>query len=127
MELMQHAQVFDTGSSDMFLAGPKAPTISRRFDSSQSKTFQDTRIPWTTSFADGTGADGELVKDTVKIGGFSVPGHRFALAETPMYDMLTGRWILCALSGCSTWDRKLRRHRGPRIYVAQQDQLDDLL
>ncbi|KAK9235966.1 aspartic peptidase domain-containing protein [Lipomyces kononenkoae] len=79
----------DTGSSDLWVQSRDNPTCrtsqnfcttTQMFNDTSSSTFTTTSDPFSITYADGTYADGEYVKDTLSFSGISVHDFTFGLA-----------------------------------------------
>ncbi|KUJ09232.1 acid protease [Mollisia scopiformis] len=77
---------FDTGSADLWVFSSELPSSDLSghsyYTSSDSSTFQSlSGYTWDISYADGSGASGNVGTDTVVIGGTTVEGQAVELAE----------------------------------------------
>jgi hypothetical protein len=76
---------FDTGSSDLWVFSTQLPRASQQghtnFDSAKSTTFKPIQgATFSISYGDGSGAAGNVGKDTVNIGGATVTSQAIELA-----------------------------------------------
>ncbi|KAL2062363.1 hypothetical protein VTL71DRAFT_6629 [Oculimacula yallundae] len=77
---------FDTGSADLWVFSSQLATSSKTghsvYTSSKSSTYKAlSGYTWDISYADGSGASGNVGTDTVKIGGTTVTGQAVELAK----------------------------------------------
>ncbi|KAH9213836.1 aspartic peptidase domain-containing protein [Leptodontidium sp. 2 PMI_412] len=77
---------FDTGSADLWVFSSQLAASSKTghhiYTSSQSSTYKAlSGYTWDISYADGSGASGNVGTDTVKIGGTTVTGQAVELAK----------------------------------------------
>jgi hypothetical protein len=80
----------DTGSADLWVYGPNAPTTHSRFNIGTSSTIAtDGTADWRISYGSGS-LRGFLARDTVSLAGLRVPQQIFALANTtvPIFETL---------------------------------------
>ncbi|KAK1222141.1 hypothetical protein PQX77_015069 [Marasmius sp. AFHP31] len=85
--------ILDTGSADLWLAGPSFCDSSEcdsiaTFSSSQSSTLKESDTPFSITYGSGF-ASGNLVTDNVQMAGFSVPNQVFAICNNVSSGMLT--------------------------------------
>lgn len=79
--------IIDTGSSDQWVMASSNPYCADQdctgmtFNPSTSSTFENTTKPWDIEYLEMKGAYGFLCKDTVEIGGASVPDAYVAVAD----------------------------------------------
>ncbi|KAK9320232.1 aspartic peptidase domain-containing protein [Lipomyces orientalis] len=79
----------DTGSSDLWVQSSSNPVCqvsqdfcatTKTFEDNDSSSFMATSADFTITYADGSFARGEYVKDTLGFGGIAVDGFQFGLA-----------------------------------------------
>lgn len=74
---------FDTGSSDLWVMGPKITSAAKTYDpSSSSSSSQMTGSTWDISYGDGSSSSGDVYKDTVTIGNLTVSDQAVEVATT---------------------------------------------
>ncbi|KAJ8095091.1 hypothetical protein PM082_010310 [Marasmius tenuissimus] len=85
--------ILDTGSADLWLAGPSFCDSSdcdriATFASTQSSTLKESNTPFSITYGSGF-ASGNLATDTVQMAGFSVPNQVFGICNNVSSGMLT--------------------------------------
>lgn len=74
---------FDTGSSDLWVMGPKISGASKTYDpSSSSSATEMTGSSWQISYGDGSSSSGDVYKDKVTIGNLTVSAQAVEVATT---------------------------------------------
>ncbi|GAA5987952.1 hypothetical protein JCM10908_007287 [Rhodotorula pacifica] len=73
--------IFDTGSADFFVPSTNATTSHQQFSTAKSSTVEVSTAQWDITYGTGS-SSGYLARDTVTVGGLSVPKTIFALADT---------------------------------------------
>lgn len=74
---------FDTGSSDLWVMGPKITSASKTYDPADSSTATEmSGASWTISYGDGSSSSGTVYKDKVTIGNLSVTDQAVEVATT---------------------------------------------
>jgi cathepsin D len=84
--------ILDTGSSDLWVADTSCKTCERstpKFDSSQSSTFKTSFQSTDIKYGSGE-VVGEIVADTVSMGGFTVGGQIFMAVDQTSQNLLDG-------------------------------------
>jgi hypothetical protein len=83
--------VIDTGSSDLWTNTPNSTfcenkenscSISGTYDSSASSSYSFVNSDFKITYADGSGAAGDYVTDTLTIGGTSIKDFQFGVGFT---------------------------------------------
>ncbi|KAG0242967.1 hypothetical protein BGW41_003132 [Actinomortierella wolfii] len=78
--------VFDTGSSDVWVASTACATqpcsMLRRFNPMNSRTFESLDHPWSINYADNTWIRGNLGRDDVSVAGITIRKQTLGLATT---------------------------------------------
>lgn len=74
---------FDTGSSDLWVMGPKITSAAKTYDPADSSTATEmSGASWTISYGDGSSSSGTVYKDKVTIGNLSVADQAVEVATT---------------------------------------------
>lgn len=74
---------FDTGSSDLWVMGPKISGASKTYDpSSSSSATEMSGSTWQISYGDGSSSSGDVYKDKVTIGNLTVSDQAVEVATT---------------------------------------------
>lgn len=74
---------FDTGSSDLWVMGPKISGASKTYDPSSSSSATDmSGSTWQISYGDGSSSSGDVYKDKVTIGNLTVTDQAVEVATT---------------------------------------------
>jgi len=83
---------FDTGSSDFFVPSTECATCGQhtRFNPTASSTLKDLNKPFSLTYGDGSTTSGDLVQDTVSVGGLAVANQIFGAATKYSSSFQTG-------------------------------------
>ncbi|BGP25332.1 cathepsin D [Rhodotorula toruloides] len=90
--------IFDTGSADLWVPSSNSSTSHNKFNSAASSTVETSSAAWDITYGTGSSA-GFLARDTVQLGGQTIPKQIFALADTsaPVVEALPSDGI-CGLA-----------------------------